>query len=283
MDLERVADFACELGEGPVWHPDEARLYWVDIDAGRLLRYDPASGDAECVYRTDVVTGVTVQEDGSLLLFMDEGRVGRWVDGELADSATVVESDTRFNDVIADPAGRVFCGTMPGEDRGGVLYRLDADGTADVVERDVAVPNGMGFTGDRERFYFTESDENVVYRYAYDDSTGAVTDRERFVTTEGTPGVPDGMTVDAEGCLWSARWKGSCVVRYGDDGRELARYDVPAEKVTSVTFGGPHLGQLYVTTAGGHERPEMGEYAGALYRFDPDVSGVEEFRSAVTL
>ncbi|QLG27144.1 SMP-30/gluconolactonase/LRE family protein [Halorarum halophilum] len=283
MSLERVTNHECELGEGPVWHPGEERLYWVDITAGELLRYDPAADASECVHEADVIGGVTVQRDGSLLLFMDGGRVGRWRDGDLETVGTPVESDTRFNDVIADPLGGVFCGTMPSSDRGGTLYRLDTDGNATAIEDDVAIPNGMGFTRERDRFYFTETEARTIYRYAYDGGTGAVSDRRPFVRSSDAPGVPDGLTVDAEDCVWSARWDGGCVVRYDPDGAELERYDVPAEKVTSVAFGGPDLDELYVTSAGGDDRPAQGEWAGALFRLDVGVSGREEFRSDVPL
>lgn len=285
MTLELVADHQCELGEGPVWHPDERRLYWVDITAGRLLLYDPASGESECVHETDVVSGLTIQRDGSLLLFMDAGRVAHWRDGEVVAVSTVTPDvgDSRFNDVIADPRGRVYCGTMPTADRGGRFYRLDTDGSITRIEDDVDIPNGMGFTRDRSHLYFTETEAATIYRYRYDESTGALSDREAFVRSPDTPGLPDGMTVDAEGQLWSARWEGGCVVQYDAAGTEMERIDVPAAKVTSVAFGGPDLEQLYVTTAGGDDRATEGRSAGGLFRLDPGVTGVEEFRSDVSL
>ncbi|TVT96442.1 pentonolactonase XacC [Haloferax volcanii] len=290
MTVTRVVDTSCRLGEGPVWHPDEKRLYWVDIESGRLHRYDPETGAHDCPVETSVIAGVTIQRDGSLLAFMDRGRVGRVVDGDLRESARIVDSPTRFNDVIADPAGRVFCGTMPSDTAGGRLFRLDTDGTVTTVETGVGIPNGMGFTRDRERFYFTETEASTVYRYAYDEETGAVSARERFVESPETPGLPDGMTVDSTGHIWSARWEGGCVVEYDADGTELGRFDVPTEKVTSVAFGGPDLDSLYVTTAGGDGDGSAGEgdestgdAAGALFRLDVAATGRPEFRSDARL
>ena len=285
MSVERAVDCACELGEGPIWHPDEERLYWVDIDAGRVHRFDPATETHDVAYETDVVSGITVQRDGSLLMFMDRRRVGHLVDGDLAAVERVVDQkeESRFNDVVADPAGRVFCGTMPTDSRGGRLHRLDTDGTTTVVAEGVGIPNGMGFTRDRTRMYFTETEADTIYRYAYDESTGELSDREWFVTTPETPGLPDGLTVDAAGAVWSARWEGGCVVRYDPDGTEVERIDLPAEKVTSVAFGARDLDRLYVTTGGGLNRPTDGPGAGALFRLDPGVGGRAEFRSAVDL
>ena len=288
---ELIADYECHTGEGPIWHPDEERLYWVDIPNGRLFRYDPATGDHEQCHDTDVIGGVTVQEDGSLLLFEDRGRVEIWRDGE---TETVIEeipgeTDSRFNDVVADPAGRVFCGTMPTDERGGRLYRLDRDATYTEVEDDVAIPNGMGFTPDRESMYFTETEARAIYRYDYDEETGDLTDRRTFVSVEDEEGFPDGMTVDAEGHVWSARWDGGCLVRYDPGGTEVGRIEFPARKVSSVAFGGPDLSDAYVTTALGPgegaagTKDDEGEGAGALFRIAPGVGGVPEFRSAIGL
>jgi D-xylonolactonase len=291
MEPELIADYECHTGEGPLWHPDEELLYWVDIPNGRLFRYDPTTDDHEQCYDTDVLGGFTVQADGSLLLFEDRGRVEVWRDG---DTETLIEEipgeeDSRFNDVVADPEGRVFCGTMPTDERGGRLYRLDADATYTVVEEDVAIPNGMGFTPDRESMYFTETEADAIYRYEYDAETGALSNRETFVDTSGEAGGPDGMTVDAEGYVWSARWDGGCLVRYDPGGEEVDRVEFPARKVSSVVFGGDDYADAYVTTALGPgedvagTKDVEGEGAGALFRITPDVGGVAEFRSRVGL
>ena len=285
-DPELVADCTCVTGEGPLWHPDERRLYWVDIPRGRLFRYDPASGDHERVLDRDgAIGGFTIQEDGDLLLFLDRGRIVTW--NEVAGMDRVIveeipeERESRFNDVIADPRGRVFCGTMPTADRGGRLYRLDVDGSLERVLADVAIPNGMGFTPDRERLYVTESDADRIHRFDYDVETGAISNRETFVDASDEPGIPDGMTVDADGYVWSAYWNGGCAVRYAPDGTEVRRVEFPARKVASVTFGGDGYADAYVATAGGDDRETEGEAAGALFRFRPEAGGVAEFRSTL--
>ncbi|MDH7569847.1 MAG: SMP-30/gluconolactonase/LRE family protein, partial [Armatimonadota bacterium] len=129
MTPELVADYRCVTGEGPLWHPFEKRLYWVDIPKGRLFRYHPASGVHEQCLEGEPIGGFTIQADGALLLFMARGAVKTWRDGEMH---TIVEEipderDSRFNDVIADPQGRVFCGTVSTPTRAGRLYRLDPD------------------------------------------------------------------------------------------------------------------------------------------------------------
>ena len=285
MQPELIADYRCETGEGPLWHPAEKRVYWTDIPAGRVFRYDPATGMHEICYTGDVVGGFTVQADGSLLFFMERGAVKIWRDGALT---TVIgeipdERETRFNDVIADPEGRVFCGTMPTPERPGRLYRLDVDGTLHRVLDEVGISNGMGFTADRRTMYFTDTPTLNIYRFDYDRLTGEISNREVFATATADDGMPDGMTVDAQGCVWSARWDGGCLVRYTPDGVEDRRIAFPVRKVSSLTFGGEDCTDVYVTTAGGNVKHEDGEHAGALFRLNLGIQGVPEFCSRIGL
>ncbi|MBN1813378.1 MAG: SMP-30/gluconolactonase/LRE family protein [Anaerolineae bacterium] len=285
IEPELVVDCQCALGEGPLWHPIERRLYWTDITSGRLLRYDPASGAHEVCYEGETVGGFTIQADGALLLFMARGAVKRWCERKLT---TVIEDipgerDSRFNDVIADPAGRVFCGTMPVGGRPGRLYRLDLGGALSLVLDDAGVSNGMGFTPDRRQFFHTDSIKRTITRFSYDEATGALGEPRLFARVPAGEGVPDGMTVDAEGFVWSARWDGGRAVRYGPDGGEVLRVPFPARRVTSVTFGGEEYADLYVTTAGGDDRATYGPGAGALFRLQPGVRGLPEFLSRVGL
>ncbi len=285
MQPELIADYRCETGEGPLWHPAEKRVYWTDIPAGRVFRYDPATGTHEICYTGDVVGGFTVQADGSLLFFMEKGAVSVWRDGELSTVIDEIpeERETRFNDVIADPEGRVFCGTMPTPERPGRLYRLDVDGTLHRVLNEVGISNGMGFTADRRTMYFTDTPTLNIYRFDYDRLTGEISNREVFATATADDGMPDGMTVDAQGCVWSARWDGGCLVRYTPDGVEDRRIAFPVRKVSSLTFGGEDCTDVYVTTAGGNVRHVDGEHAGALFRLNLGIRGVPEFYSRIGL
>ena len=283
MKPELIADYACECGENPLWHEDEQRLYWVDITPGRLFRYDPASGKHEQCYEDGPVGGFTIQADGSLLLFMAEGAVKVWREGELS---TVVdhlpeERGSRFNDVIADPAGRVFCGTTGAGAKPGRLYRLDLDGRLTKVLDGVEGANGLGFTPDRKHMYFTHTLPLEIHLYDYDQASGRVTNQRLFVRVPQGDGKPDGMTVDAEGFVWSAYWDGWCLVRFTPDGREERRITFPAKKVSSLIFGGRDYTDIYVTTAGGGDKAKEGSGAGALFRVNVGIRGLPEFRSRI--
>ena len=285
IEPEIIADYQCVTGEGPLWHPGEKRLYWVDIPKGRMFRYDPATGKHEQFYEGAVVGGFTIQEDGALLLFKEGGAVRLWREGELTTLLDGVpeEQDSRFNDVIADPAGRVFCGTMGVEAHPGSLYRLDPDGSITRLLGGIGVSNGMAFTPDRKRMYYTDSLAYTIYLFDYDEATGALSNQRVFARNPESEGLPDGLTADAEGCIWSARWDGGCLVRYRPDGSEDTRIKVPARQVSSAIFGGDDYRDLYVTTAVGDIKQENGPGAGALFRVRPPVGGVPEFSSRIRI
>jgi len=285
MTPELIVDEPCVIGEGPLWHPFQRRLYWVDIPSSVLYRCDPSSGEHERFDTGKPVGGYTIQSDGALLLFMAEGTVQLWREGQ---TEVIVENipdelDNRFNDVIADPEGRVFCGTMSTPTRAGRLYRLDPDRTIRQLLDGIGTSNGMGFTPDGKGMYYTDTRKHEIYLFDYDRQTGDITNQRVFARAEDDEaGRPDGLTVDSEGCVWSARWAGSRIVRYSPQGREIAEFRFPARNVTCPAFGGEDCGDLYVTTAGGDNRQENGERAGALFRLRPGVRGVPEFFSRVS-
>jgi len=283
MKPELVADYKCKVGEGPLWHPLEKRVYWTDIETGRMFRYDPASGKHEQFYSGEVVGGFTIQADGALLLFMARGAIAVWREGKLKYVIKEIpeERKSRFNDVIADQAGRVFCGTMSTKEHAGRLYRLNTDGSLTVVVEGVGVSNGMGFTLNNRQMYYTDSKALKIYLFDYDTGTGTLYNQRVFLETPANAGVPDGMTVDAQGYVWSARWDGSALYRYTPKGIEERRIPFPAKKVSSVIFGGDDLKDLYVTTAGGDNKAEEGAGAGALFRLNLGIAGKPEFFSRI--
>jgi D-xylonolactonase len=230
-----------------------------------------------------MIGGYTIQEDGDLLLFMDKGAIKTWRDGQMRTLLDDIpeERETRFNDVGADPAGRVFCGTMSTDDRPGRLFRLDPNGTLTTILTEVGCSNGIGYTPDRTRMYYTDSNKREIYLFDYDRDSGEITNQRVFVKIPEDLGLPDGMTVDAEGYVWTAIWDGGCVIRFAPDGTEERRVPLPAKQVTCVTFGGDDYADMYVTTAGGQNKDENGPGAGALFRLRLGIRGVPEFRSKV--
>ena len=287
MEPELIADYQCHVGEGVLWHPLEKQIYWLDIPRGLIFRFNPVTNQHQICYEGEPVGGMTLQADGALLLFMAKGAVAIWRGGKLEYVIDEIpeERESRFNDVIADPIGRVFCGTMSTRERLGRLYRLDTDGSITIVLAGVGTPNGMGFTPDRQQMYFSDSHADVrrIYLFDYNRESGALSNRRIFVELPPGQGVADGMTVDAEGYVWSARWDGGVLVRFTPQGVEERRIEFPARKVSCVTFGGEDLTDIYVTTAGGHNKSEEGAGAGALFRLRLGIRGVPEFFSRIGL
>jgi D-xylonolactonase len=285
-EQEAIADYGCAIAEGPLWHEDLGALFWLDISAGRLYRYDPATGAHGLAYQADgAIGGFTIQADGTLLLFGAWGRIWSW-HPETGQARVVLEEiaaerGTRFNDVIADPEGRVYAGTMPDGDRPGRLYRLDPDRTLTLVLDDAGTSNGLGFTPALDALYHTDSDRRTITRYRYDHGTGKLESGVTIVTVPASDGVPDGLAIDRDGNLWSARWNGGALFHYAASGKLLGSVAFPARKVSSLTFGGPGWRDVYVTCAGGDDKASEGPGAGALFRTQLGVAGRPPFRSRI--
>jgi sugar lactone lactonase YvrE len=280
---ELIANYACETGENPLWHPTERQLYWSDIPAGRLFRYAPSIGKHEECYQGRPVGGFTIQADGSLLLFMDRGTIALWRNGLLTEIVSEIpaEQESRFNDVIADPHGRVFCGTMSTDKSNGRLYRLDLDGSLVLLLEDVGCSNGMAFTLDHKGFYYTDSIAREIYFFNYNIKDGSISNRRIFARFDEADGMPDGATLDSKGRLWSALWNGASIVRLHDDGSIVERISFPAQKVSSLTFAGDDYTDIYITTAGGNSPPVGDTAAGALFRVKVETAGLPEFFSRI--
>jgi D-xylonolactonase len=196
---------------------------------------------------------------------------------------------------LADANGRLLAGSTffdPANDRyaRGKLYSIAADGKVSILDDEIKLANGLGFSPDNRILYFTDSADRVIYAYDYDAAAGLVRNRRLFVKVPGTEGLPDGLTVDAEGFVWSAQWFGGCICRYDPDGQLERRIRIPAGQTSSLTFGGPDLTDIFVTTAGTPDALSLAPPAyqasgdavgGALFRVNLGIQGKEDFRCRV--
>lgn len=277
----RSSDIRLGLGEGPLWHPLTQRLYVTDIHRGVLQEFDGNLVLLRSHELGRVTSAMTWQADGSLLLFQDRGGVSRWwPDGRqevLLDSLPGAEG-TRFNDAIADPVGRVLCGLEPDGSRPGRLYSIGQDLQPRLLIDLVEEPNGLGFSPDHSRLYFTDSVAQTIWRFPYDTATGNLGKREEFFRTRDAV-LPDGLTVDSEGNVWTALWNGGGVMCITADGTVAMKYPVPARRTTSLTFGGAGFSTLFVTSARDHGEDEPGPLDGAVFVLEGCGTGVAEFPS----
>ncbi|MFH9015248.1 SMP-30/gluconolactonase/LRE family protein [Streptomyces sp. NPDC017943] len=243
-----------ELGEGPTWDAAAGRLLWLDVLGCRVHTYDPATG-RRTTRRTDQHVGavkpraggglVLNLRDGIGLLDPEEDGTGggfRWLRREPVPGR-------RANDAAVAPDGSLWAGTMRYDEApgGGTLSRVTGDGSAETVLDDVTVSNGTGWSPDGRLMYYIDTPTRRVE--VFDHADGRVSGRRTLAEIEEGAGFPDGLTVDADGCVWVALWQGSAVRRYTPDGRLDRVVDLPVPLVTACAFGGAGLGDLYVTTA----------------------------------
>jgi sugar lactone lactonase YvrE len=265
------------LAEGPVWDPRSSCLRWVDIQRGQVHRFDPASGvDTYFEVGEDVGT-VAVRAAGGLVIATTSGLYTCLDDGGRKTLLHAVDTDPpggRFNDGKADPWGRFWAGTILDDPQGAcALYRMDPDHSLHTVVTGVSCSNGLAWSPDGAVMYYIDTQTGGVDAFDHDASSGAVTGRRRIIDIDR--GHPDGMTVDADGCLWVALWDGWGLQRFAPDGRLLTTVEVPAQRVTSCAFGGPTLSTLYITTA----RTGLTDFseqpsAGSLFAVEPGVTGL---------
>ena len=272
------------LGEGCVWSPVENLLVWVDINGKAVHRFDHASGQPVGLWRyPETVGNAAIRAGGGLAL-------GLGVSVTLTDQVGAIETviqlpgepeTNRANDGAVDPRGRLFQGTMsntePGSPVAG-LHRVDGDGTARRVLSDVMISNGIGWSPDQSTMYYIDTLTFRVDQFDYDPDTGQIEGRRPFVTFDGSAGAPDGMTVDADGCLWVAMFGGFGVQRFSPSGEKLETVVTPgAPQTTCCCFGGPDLDTLYITTAADSiagVETEGESNSGALFAADVDAVGL---------
>ena len=282
LEVQPVANYHCITGENPLWNQRDQRIYWEDIDSGRLFRADHRTLEHECFYRGETVGGFTFQDDGSLLLFEADRIAVLDANGKRRVIAQGIDSDMRrFNDVIADPEGRVFAGTIGSTSENGGLYRVDLDGRVSGLFKGTGCANGMGFTPDLSQFYWTCSTTRTIFVFDYVRETGALENRRVFYRAPAAEGTPDGLTVDTTGTIWTARWDGFALLCMTPDAILIDTIRFPVAKVSSACFGGPELDVLYVTTAGGKPGAETAD--GTLYRVKTSARGQPEFLSRIRL
>jgi sugar lactone lactonase YvrE len=273
---EQVTDVCTEHGEGAVWDAATGLLQFVDLEAGGLLAYDPASGQVQRRQVGTVAACVRPRRGGGLVVATERAFVLLGPDGGVDGEVGPVFDDEgiRFNDGGCDPAGRFWMGTMAYDETpgAGFVVRLDAEGNVATVLTDVTISNGLSFEPDGRSAHYVDTPTGRVDRLGIDPATGSIVQRRPLVA-EVEPGHPDGIAVDAEGGVWVALWGGSGVNRYDADGRLTDVVRLPCSQVTCPAFGGPDLQDLYVTTSRRGLEPGSEPGAGALFRVRPGVSG----------
>lgn len=281
IEVEHLLSSGNKLGEGPLWNSHEKTLYWVDIEGESFHRYYPETEKQESFQVGQPIGCLAFRAKDGLLLALRDG-FGYWdlKKGTLEIIANPIEDrdNTRFNNGKADRKGRMWAGTLS-EDNQNCLYRLDPDGSIHTMERGITISNGIGWSPDDKTMYYTDSPLRVIYAYDFDLSSGEIKNRRDFIRVPITEGFPDGLTVDSEGFIWSAKWDGWRITRYDPDGKVERVVNMPVQRPTSCTFWGENLDQLYITSAwtGLHEIDRREQtFAGDVFRIQTDFTGQRE-------
>ncbi|GGZ51753.1 SMP-30/gluconolactonase/LRE family protein [Streptomyces bluensis] len=247
------------LGEGPTWDTAAQRLIWVDILGSRVHTYDPVSGRRTVMVTEQHVGAAKPRAGGGLVLNLRDGVGLHDTDGGFRWLHHDPVPGRRANDAAVAPDGSLWAGAMRYDEApgGGTLSHLTADGTVRTVLDDVAVSNGIGWSPDGRLMYYIDSptrrvdvfDVGVGEGGGHGEGEGQISRRRSLVTIEDGAGFPDGLTVDADGCVWVALWDGGAVRRYTPDGTLDRVIPLPVPRPTACAFGGPGLTDLYITTA----------------------------------
>jgi len=286
-DVQLAFAAGAELGECPLWNPDQELLYWVDIDGCAVHALDPTH-DVDVMWDLPARPGaIALTSEPSRLLVAMENELG-WlslVSGEYHSWVTLEEEQpgVRLNDGRCDPMGRLWVGGMFVPTSAmrfeGQLHRVESSGAFETVRRGVGCANGLAFAPDGAVMYWADTLHETIWAYDYDVTTGEQRNERVFLDFGPLPGRPDGACVDETGCYWIACVGGSAVARITPNGDLDRLVAMPVRRPTMPAFGGPDLGTLYVTSIGRRDRDEPGD-PGAIFAFDPGVCGLVEPRFA---
>ena len=287
-----IADFGDICGESPIWDAKRSTLFWTDIGGREVRSCSWPDRRCQTISSGFEVCGFALREDGG---FAVANGAGFWLWD--VHSEPVLVPDTTgglakgLNDCVADPEGGFLAGSCfynpetPDYPRGH-LIRVGVDGAMTVLDEGYLLANGLGFSLDGGTLYAADSAARRIYVYDYNAREGVARNRRVFVQVPCDEGIPDGLTVDEEGFVWSAQWFGSGIVRYDPDGAVERRVYVPAPQSSSLAFGGADLTDIFVTSAAvldavplaqpGFDRSQV-SYGGGLFHANLGIPGRLEY------
>ncbi|MFZ6673157.1 SMP-30/gluconolactonase/LRE family protein [Undibacterium sp. Xuan67W] len=291
---ERITDTLCIVGESPVWDATQAALYWVDIPAKSIGRWDSKSKTLRHWQVDQMVGCISLKQSGGLIAGMETGLFSiELAEGDEPNASAVatqhllaspanMPAGTRFNDGRCDRQGRFWSGTMfldmAAARAEGCLYRYTADkGISEAFVSDLIVQNGLCWSPDGRTMYLSDSHASSqrIWAFDYDIDEGIPSNRRVFVDMNNYPGRPDGAAMDTDGCYWICGNDASCILRFTPEGKLDRKIDLPMTKPSMCAFGGDNMDTLYVTSISAG-KPAGDDLAGAIVAAHTGVQGMPE-------
>ena len=289
--VELLLDCKNTLGEGITYSSVNNNLYWLDINnTSKLFKLNLSSNKSEIFELPEIVTATSVKSDDELILASNNGLNLFTISSKKFERVLNIEDQlklTRSNDGGSDAHGRFWLGTMqnnfdkdgndvPIKDNIGKLYKVDIDKTISIVEEGLAIPNTFVWSPDNSIFYFTDTLSGSIFNYDFNLEQGELTNKKKFASYDR--GLPDGSTIDTDGCLWNCRWGGSCIVRFTPNGKVDNVIEMPVQNITNCIFGGKDMKTLFITTASNIGK-NQNDLDGNLFAISLNYQGIEDNKS----
>lgn len=284
--LELVLDVKATLGEGPCWDSNNQLLYWVDSLEKKVYFFNPVTRDNRVIQLDQYIGSIVPRNQNEAVLALENGFYSLNFDTEKLTLINEQEShlpNNRFNDGKCDANGRFWAGTMNNfyVKEQGALYCLHTNMKVQKKLDKIGISNGIAWSLDNKFMYYIDTLTKNIRRLNYNLATGDIENPIDIIRFPDGEGWPDGMTIDEEGMLWIAHWNDSKVSRWDSKtGNQISSIEVPAGNVTSCTFGGKDLNELYITTARtGLSKEQLNKYplSGGLFKMKTDVKGSRSY------
>ena len=287
--------FKCNniLGEGITYSDLDENLFWLDISNKSKLYKLNLSSNKNFVYDLpEIVTATSIKSTNEIVLASNNGINLFNTETNIFKKQIDLEDNqlqTRSNDGASDALGRFWFGTMqnnfdingnsiPITRNMGKLYKVDINKQVTVIEDDLGIPNTFVWSPDNSKFYFTDTLTGTIKSYDFNLQTGTLTNKQNFINIDR--GLPDGSTIDTDGCLWNCRWGGSCIVRFTPDGKIDQFIEMPVQNITNCVFGGSDMKTLFITTAA-NEDDGRTDMDGDLFAINLQYQGIEDHKSKI--
>ncbi|QGA55329.1 SMP-30/gluconolactonase/LRE family protein [Sulfolobus sp. E5-1-F] len=280
IELKTLGNYKAILGEGPVYDIEKNRLFWVDIEGKKVIVNDLNTNEEKYYDTPDLVTSLCLIDYKTIIVTLRHGFYTlNLITGEIIPYFELEnDEENRFNDGKCDIMGRYWAGTMNLDIENpkptASLYKLEGKRLSKVLDK-LYRSNGLGWDPDNKLFYLIDTPLRKVFQFDFDKDKGEIYNKRVIIDFKNEPGRPDGMTVDEEGYLWIAHSAGGKITRWNPkNGEKVFEIKLPVLYVSSVTFGGPEMNQLFITTMSRGGEP----LAGRMFTVKINIKGLQSYK-----